>query len=178
MVLRKHCCAKYFASRLCTSGLVEISCGFASHCELQDYFKIGGGGPGFANCPLIPRGEATGFSLACPAQPRKTVTVEKLLELFLQGHGRYLCRAAYRGRGPSRLARCRRFSEQASEEAAIAAVPVHLGTPSGETGHPIRFPYTARSRKPLRSHKVAFITLWLSNCPSFRVATLSPGDRP
>jgi len=26
------------------------------------------------------------------------------------------------------------------QEAAIAAVPVHYRTPSGETGHPIRFP--------------------------------------
>jgi hypothetical protein len=28
------------------------------------------------------------------------------------------------------------------QEAAIAAIPVHLRTPPGETGHTIRFPYT------------------------------------
>ena len=54
------------------------------------------------------------------------------------------------------------------QEAAIAAVPVHSRTPSGETGHTIRFPTPARSRKPLRSHKVAVTTLWLSNCEDQR----------
>jgi hypothetical protein len=29
-----------------------------------------------------------------------------------------------------------------SHQAAIAAAPVHYRTPSGETGHPIQFPYT------------------------------------
>ncbi len=50
---------------------------FAVGCDCSYHYL-----PGFANCPLIPRGEATGFSLACPARPRKTVNVEKLLELF------------------------------------------------------------------------------------------------
>jgi hypothetical protein len=61
----------------------------------------------------------------------------------------------------------RRFSEQTSGRP--------LSPPSLlSCGHPLVKPDTqfashtpARSRKPFRFHKVAFTTLWLSNCPSF-----------
>ena len=55
--------------------------------------------------------------------------------------------------------------------------PVHSRTPARETGHPIRSPSPARSRNSLRSHKLPFTMLWLSNCPSFHVPT-SPRGRP